>query len=620
MNLARDQHPVLTAIPLGMAVFDQEGGVAFASDCFLQLFESLKTSYWRYTNYLDLLLAGTMKQELRRALESGQVPLEGYLTLDDGRTLHFRHDSMVNNCPGLVCRVEDVTQKMTEIRIGHVLRDLVEKTVDGIGMADTGHRGFFVNQRLADTLGVSQSRLEEERITIEDVQPHGVGPYSVHEALKKARDHGSMVAESRLFNLESQKEHVFSQVINAHTDLVEDRPIYSSILRDISELHRYRGELEASNRKLEIMLGQSESELQQRIREVEYSQQLWRSIVEHQLNLVVIASQSGEILFANRLVEGVGGRALCGRHLCDLVAPEYRQLFSQRLEGLLNGEEDISTFEAPFVLTEDIRFTGLASLNSFTRLDGQRVLTMLVADITESLRDRERLLESQKFAATGRMAAKLAHEINNPLAGIKSALSIIQTDLDPEAPSSCYLTLSMRELDRVGLIIRQLYGLYRPQQETITAISPLVLVKDCIMLLDARLRAEDIEVRLAGGEALTLFGADNGLRQVLFNVLGNAIEACGRGGEIALRILRLGSRVAVAVRDNGEGLGGIDEDSIFEAFFSTKQSHDGAGLGLGMAVSRGLMRAMGGDIRIRNRRCGRGALCVLFLPATPPRR
>lgn len=618
MNLARDFQPQLEAIPLGMAVFDQEGVECFATDLFRSLFQPHDGAACRYDEYLTWLMRGTMKDEFRASLHEAQLPLEGYVTAVDGRTLHVRHDSLLQGSPGVVCLLEDISERLDDVRISHIVRGLLDNTIDSIGMADSEHRAFFTNRRMADTLGVSSADVQGKRITIEDVQPCGIGPYPVSEALKIARTNGSVSVEARVTNLQTREERLVSQVITAHTDPVEDRPIYSAVMRDMSELYHYRNELEETNRQLEMMLGKSESELQKRTREVEYSRQLWRSIVDHQLNLVVIATGAGEVLFANRLKEGVGGQTLCGKQLSDLVEPAYQDEFKKRFAGLLESENEIITMEAAFALNDKIRFTGLASLNSFVRNDGERVVTMLVADITESLRDRERLMESQKFAATGRMAARLAHEINNPLAGIKSALSIIRSDLGADLPSAHYLDLSMNELDRVSLIIKQLYGLYCPHQELPRELDLYRVVNDCILLLDARFCAKGVKVHMAGEKTCSVVGADNSLRQVLFNVLGNALEACDPGGEISIRILPRGGYLALAVRDSGCGLCNIDEESVYEPFFSTKKSHDGAGLGLGMAVSRGLIRSMGGDIRIRDRRVGRGALCVLFLPRAAP--
>jgi signal transduction histidine kinase len=144
------------------------------------------------------------------------------------------------------------------------------------------------------------------------------------------------------------------------------------------------------------------------------------------------------------------------------------------------------------------------------------------------------------------------------------------------------------------------------------------LVEDCVLLLDSRLRAKKVSLLLSGGEGVLVLAPDNSLRQVVLNVLSNALDASVVGGRITIRLLRIGQWSAIAIRDEGLGLGAVEEDRIFEAFYSTKQASDGAGLGLGMAVSRGLMRSMGGEIRIRDRRRGSGVLCVLFLPSMMP--
>ncbi len=603
---------VFRSVPKAMALFDREGQCLLATDVFRALSPGLACGESGWRQYLAWLSTGTMKRAVRSALQACE-PVTGYTAMPDGRILCFTHESAGDRAQ-LICTVEDVTDSFREIRIAHVLRDLLDNTSDAIGMADSERFGFYINKTLEGFLGVEVDQLDTLKLKVDDVQPQGIGEHAVVDALALAKENDHFSSEAMLHNVVTGEEHLVSQVITAHVDIISDEIIYSAIMRDISELDRYRQELVITNQQLEQMLGQSETELRQRRKEAEYSHQLWRSVVDHQLNLVLIADGSGEILFSNTIAEGVGGRELCGRNILNLIEKKWRSTFEQSLAALMAGEQEHFTQEAGFDLGKDVQFVGLASVSSFVRGDGARVVTMLVADITENSRDRKRLLESQKLAATGRMAAKLAHEINNPLAGIKSAITIVSDELPPGSVGERYAGLISRELDRVGRIIKQLYGLYRPHQEDSSRVFLREVLDDCLILLGSRFRARSVSIAMVGGAKTHAKIADNSFRQVILNILSNALEACASGGVIRIRILTHGKWGVVAVRDSGHGLGDLPEESIFEPFFSTKKSNDGAGLGLGMAVSRGLVRSMGGDIRIRNRRIGSGALCVVFVP------
>ncbi|HTN51121.1 MAG TPA: ATP-binding protein [Anaeromyxobacter sp.] len=217
-----------------------------------------------------------------------------------------------------------------------------------------------------------------------------------------------------------------------------------------------------------------------------------------------------------------------------------------------------------------------------------------------------RLVESEKLAGIGRVAAGFAHEINNPLQVILGYLSLNRDVADPRLKDQ--LAAVGEETLRCKQIVESILGLARPEEAM--ALRPV----------DLRLLCDDVSERLrpsaqAAGVSLAVVGGARALadrpklRQAIFNLVKNAVEAAGPQGSVAVRIGESEAGSHVAVADTGPGIPAALRPRLFEPFFTTKA----AGTGLGLAVSRTIARAHGGDIEVRNGDLG-GALFTLHLP------
>ncbi|NNJ26511.1 two-component system sensor histidine kinase NtrB [Alienimonas chondri] len=205
----------------------------------------------------------------------------------------------------------------------------------------------------------------------------------------------------------------------------------------------------------------------------------------------------------------------------------------------------------------------------------------------------------EKLAAVGELAAGVAHEINNPLAGIRNAFALIRGGLDPGHPHYDLLDLVDGEIERVAGIIRQMYQLYNRSPPQAADISVEKVVGDVFCLLGPT--AERYGVRL---EVSSLGDAADGtpaklpkneLKQVLFNLVRNAVQASERGGEVRVEVGAEASTVEIAVVDRGTGIDAKTLPRIFEPFFSTKGQLK-EGMGLGLSVTQNLIAAMGGEM------------------------
>jgi signal transduction histidine kinase len=244
----------------------------------------------------------------------------------------------------------------------------------------------------------------------------------------------------------------------------------------------------------------------------------------------------------------------------------------------------------------------------------------------ERRRVEQALFDSEKLAATGRLAASIAHEINNPLEAIKNSLYLLVNKVAADDPNLQFLDIAKKETERVSGILRQLLGFYRGTGPTAN-LAPTdinALIVEAQALVDRHLRARGVKVQTELDAKLPYVHASGDqIKQVILNLLLNAQEAMPTGGTIhvstqysreADREFLIADAVHVQIRDTGSGIADEHLPHIFEPFFSTK---DGKGTGLGLWVSFGIVQSHGGNVRVRSR-AGRGTTFTVSLPVGGP--
>jgi two-component system NtrC family sensor kinase len=235
-------------------------------------------------------------------------------------------------------------------------------------------------------------------------------------------------------------------------------------------------------------------------------------------------------------------------------------------------------------------------------------------EIEERQADLERknreLLESKKLAAIGTLAAGVAHELNNPLQVMLGYLSLNRDVSD--GPLREQLAAVEDETLRCKAIVDGMIELARPAATTAAAVNLRDLCDDVSSKL--RASARGTSRLLVEGTAVAMAERPR-IRQIVFNLVKNAVEATGPEGEVRVVIGTSGETAEVAVSDGGPGIAPEARARLFEPFFTTKP----AGTGLGLAVSRAIARSHGGDIEVRTGDPG-GAVFTLRLPRAPEAR
>jgi signal transduction histidine kinase len=232
--------------------------------------------------------------------------------------------------------------------------------------------------------------------------------------------------------------------------------------------------------------------------------------------------------------------------------------------------------------------------------------------MTAALREhQERLVQSEKLAGIGRLAAGVAHEINNPLTVILGYVGMMKKKAEGSLRED--LQVIEDEAVRSRDIVQELLALSRPLQAEPEPVDLRVLCEDVVERLrqGGRLGAVRVEVE---GEARTV-GHLTKLRQVVLNLVLNAVDACGDEGRVRVRLMQTEKGAEVHVEDTGPGLSVTARERLFEPFFTTKPS----GTGLGLAISQSIVQAHGGSLEAAPG-MGPGAHFTMWLPATSPER
>jgi signal transduction histidine kinase len=237
-------------------------------------------------------------------------------------------------------------------------------------------------------------------------------------------------------------------------------------------------------------------------------------------------------------------------------------------------------------------------------------------DITRRRMEEEALRRTEKLAATGRLAATIAHEINNPLEAVTNLMFLIGRDDSIQGDSKQMLSMAEEQLNRINHIAKQTLGFYR-ERSTAESVDVVQTTDDLLAIFKPRLGGKHLQL-IKEYEAVQPVQAFTGeLRQVISNLITNAIDASSQGGKIVVRVHNAHHKpgVCVEVEDSGSGIKPGDQERIFEPFFTTKAD---IGTGLGLWVTRQILEKHGGKIEFHSStEEGRSGTCFhVYLPQT----
>ena len=385
-----------------------------------------------------------------------------------------------------------------------------------------------------------------------------------------------------------------------------------SIFRDVTDLRRANEELARNFVKLQ----QAESEARRERDRLDL-------ILEHVGQPIAVCDTAGKFILFNRRAEllfqerdGMPAAALRAVRNNSVTLTSF-------ISGLASGGEGGRQAEIELIDPETSNRVPM-EITSAEVADAKGQVTAVVSvlhDLSE-IRELERrrveqqLFESEKLAAVGRLAASIAHEVNNPLEAIKNSLYLLSTGKGLEQ-NGRFLEVARKETERVSHIIRQMLGFARRSGE-VEWVALNLLLEETLILVEKKMRQAKVEVvREFDAQLPKVRARADQLRQVFLNLLLNAQQAMEKGGRITVRTAlyeqALQPTVCVQISDTGRGIPEADLARVFEPFFSTRAK----GTGLGLWVTQDIVRHHGGRIEATSEE-GKGTTFSVFLPVDSP--
>ena len=219
----------------------------------------------------------------------------------------------------------------------------------------------------------------------------------------------------------------------------------------------------------------------------------------------------------------------------------------------------------------------------------------------------------EKLAAIGQLAATVAHEIRNPIAGAKCLLQQVEEELNSTPQGKEYVHLALEDLERVEQSVSHLLLFARKEEYHFTEQDVTELVRTTVDRFATQVQDKTINVRLQEGSPVWAAIDEGKIHQTLVNLLANARDAVNGNGEIVVSVSTAGSEIEIRVSDTGPGLAPEDHDKIFEPFFTRKEK----GTGLGLAIAKKIAEGHGGKISVASR-LGQGTTFTVALPRQRP--
>jgi PAS domain S-box-containing protein len=378
-------------------------------------------------------------------------------------------------------------------------------------------------------------------------------------------------------------------------------------------------------RVLTSAFNQQIREIRQRVDE-SYAREQWLNTTIRSIGDAVIACDTdGNIVFMNFIAEKLTGWKESEAHARSLheVFPIFNEDTRAPVENPVDKVRRLGTVVGlanhTFLVSKNgteicIDDSGAPIRDSSGTMIG---VVLVFRDITERRMSEGALMRAEKLAAAGRLAASVAHEVNNPLEGLTNLVYIARRSDELEEVRHL-LSQAENELNRIAHITRQSLGFYR-ETSIATHFSPAAVVREVSDFYANRAASLGVTLLVNTNTEREVLGAAGELRQVLSNLLANGLDACSKGDTIRLEAnsatdprdrTRLGVRISVA--DTGFGIAPEHIGSIFEPFFTTKKD---TGTGLGLWVSRELVEKHGGRLRVRSRNLPKcGTVFSIFLP------
>jgi PAS domain S-box-containing protein len=346
------------------------------------------------------------------------------------------------------------------------------------------------------------------------------------------------------------------------------------------------------------------------------------AIVESSDDAIASKDLNGIVTSWNRSAERLFGymaEEIIGKPITLVIPPELHKDEQAILSKIRRGEK-IEHFETVRLRKSGERIDVSLTISPVKDQTGKVIgAAKIVRDITENKKIDRALRITEKLAAAGRLAATVAHEINNPLEAVTNLVYLAKTDIHNTERVAEYLEMASRELERVAHIARQTLGFYRDPSSPLR-FSVTQMLDDLLSLYERRFESRRIKVAKQYDQNIEITALIGEVRQAFSNLISNAIDAMPNGGALVIRATQTHAwnnarrpGVRITILDTGSGIARQHRRSLFQPFFTTKED---VGTGLGLWITRSIVEKHGGHIRVKSRTGtnANGTAFSIFLP------
>ncbi len=363
-----------------------------------------------------------------------------------------------------------------------------------------------------------------------------------------------------------------------------------------------------------------EKQVARRTAALRASEARFRAIFEEAGIGIALVDMEGRLVESNpALQEILGCRAeeLHGMSFVEIIHPDDGPADMKLYEELMAGRRDDNKYKVKRCHTRkdgQLRWCNLTVSLVQKAWGKSQYAIVMVEDVTEQKQIQQALIQSEKLAITGRLAASLAHEINNPLQSVIGCLGLAGESLAEGEDAGEFLQIATEELERAAGIVTQLRDLNRPSRpEEREPTDVNALLEQVLMLTKKQCQKYQVEVNWEVGDDLPpLVLAPDRMRQVFLNLMLNAVDAMPEGGRLQVGTSRTSdpAGVCVSFADSGRGIAPDVVSRVFDPFYTTKPE----GLGLGLYVTHNIVAEHGGHVEVESQ-VGEGATFKVWLPA-----
>jgi PAS domain S-box-containing protein len=334
------------------------------------------------------------------------------------------------------------------------------------------------------------------------------------------------------------------------------------------------------------------------------------NIIHNSPNPIMAANMQGKIILWNQTAEEILGyktKDVVGKLNITKIYPEgmAQKVMGKLREGNTERRGRLKFYPVVFVKQDGEIAEGNLSASIVYDENRKELATVgIFMDLKERLEmerrlkvTQEQLLQSEKLAAMGRLTSQIAHELNNPLYGIMNTLELMKSEISPDNNRRKILEMALSETVRLSELLHKMLTFSKPDQKEKQPVDINTILEEILLLHEKQFRENDILIStdLSSGLAPVL-ASKNQLRQVFLNMFHNAGDAMPNGGSLSIRTVAAGPEIAIEIADTGTGIKKEHLSKIFDAFFTTKSSVKGVGLGL--SVCYGFIIEHGGDIQV----------------------